>query len=72
MVIALNLLRRQSPFKLPFPGRQTTSYELLLEAPEEEADRAEAILVNEMEHAADLKVRLEVSAKRGYSWYDTK
>ena len=46
--------------------------ELLLEAPEEEADRAEAILVNEMEHAADLKVRLEVSAKRGYSWYDTK
>ena len=22
--------------------------------------------------AADLKVRLEVSAKRGYSWYDTK
>ncbi|MBR6322509.1 MAG: DNA polymerase I, partial [Lachnospiraceae bacterium] len=41
--------------------------ELLLEAPEEEADRAEEILVREMESAADLAVKLEVEAKRGRS-----
>ena len=46
--------------------------ELLLEVPEEEADRAEEILVSEMEHAADLAVKLEVEAKRGRSWYETK
>ena len=46
--------------------------ELLLEAPEEEADRAEEILVREMESAADLAVKLEVEAKRGRSWYETK
>ncbi|MBR3437274.1 MAG: DNA polymerase I, partial [Lachnospiraceae bacterium] len=46
--------------------------ELLVEAYEEEADRVEEILVREMEHAADLRVRLEVEVKRGYSWYETK
>ncbi len=46
--------------------------ELLVEAYLDEADRVEEILVREMEHAADLKVRLEVEAKRGYSWYETK
>ena len=46
--------------------------ELLVEAEQDEADRVEEILVTEMEHAADLKVRLEVEAKRGYSWYETK
>ncbi len=46
--------------------------ELLLEAPEEEAERAEEILVSEMENAAQLKVKLEVEAKQGKSWYETK
>ena len=46
--------------------------ELLVEAYEEEADRVEELLVREMEHAAELRVRLEVEAKRGYSWYETK
>ena len=46
--------------------------ELLIEAPEEEADQAEALLIREMEKAADLKVKLEVSSERGCSWYDTK
>ena len=46
--------------------------ELLVEAPLEEADRAELILTEEMENAASLKVRLEVEAKRGASWYDAK
>ena len=46
--------------------------ELLLEAYLEEADRVEEILVREMENAAALSVRLEVEAKRGNSWYETK
>ena len=46
--------------------------ELLVEAYGEEADRVEELLVREMEHAAELRVRLEVEAKRGYSWYETK
>ena len=46
--------------------------ELIVEAYEEEADRVEEILVREMENAAKLEVHLDVEAKRGYSWYDTK
>ncbi len=46
--------------------------ELIVEAYEEEADRVEEILVREMENAANLEVHLDVEAKRGYSWYDTK
>ena len=46
--------------------------ELLVEAELSEADRVEEILVSEMEHAAELRVRLEVEAKRGNSWYETK
>ncbi|MBP5294507.1 MAG: hypothetical protein J6Y95_02165, partial [Lachnospiraceae bacterium] len=46
--------------------------ELLVEAWLDEADRVEEILVQEMEQAADLRVRLEVEAKRGNSWYETK
>ncbi len=46
--------------------------ELLLEAPEDEAVRAQEILVSEMEHAAALSVKLEVEAKQGKSWYETK
>ncbi len=46
--------------------------ELIVEAYEEEADAVEEILVREMENAADLSVHLDVEAKRGYSWYETK
>ncbi len=46
--------------------------ELILEAPEEEAEQVKELLVREMEHAADLRVRLEVEAKEGRSWYETK
>ncbi len=46
--------------------------ELLIEAYREEADQVEKILAEEMEHAADLSVRLEVDVKRGNSWYETK
>lgn len=46
--------------------------EIIIEAVEEEADFVEQILVYEMEHAAELSVKLSVEAKRGYSWYETK
>lgn len=46
--------------------------ELLIEAPKEEAERIEQLLVEEMKHAADLKVTLEVEAHAGNSWFDAK
>ena len=46
--------------------------ELILEAPEDEAERAAALLREEMEHAAELRVPLVAEAKIGRSWYETK
>ena len=46
--------------------------ELIVECPEEEAERAAAILTEEMTGAADLSVPLPVEAKWGKSWYDAK
>ena len=46
--------------------------ELVLEAPLEEADRAEEVLKEEMENAARLSVKLEAEVNRGYSLYETK
>ena len=46
--------------------------ELLIEAYEEEADRVEQILQEEMEQAADLRVSLEIDMHRGMSWYEAK
>jgi len=46
--------------------------ELLVESPEEEADRISLILKNEMENAAKLSVPLLVDVKKGSRWYDAK
>ena len=46
--------------------------ELLIEAKEDEADRVEAILVEEMKRAAELAVELEVDVHSGHTWYDAK
>ena len=46
--------------------------ELIVEAPEAEADQAAAILGEEMEHAADLAVRLTAEVNRGRTWYEAK
>ena len=46
--------------------------ELIVECPEEEAERTAAILAEEMTGAADLSVPLPVEAKWGKSWYDAK
>ncbi len=46
--------------------------ELIVEAPENEAKRACAILKEEMEAAASLRVKLAVDVHTGTTWYDAK
>lgn len=46
--------------------------ELIVEAPEGEADKAAAILKEEMEAAASLTVKLAVDVHIGRTWYDAK
>lgn len=44
--------------------------ELLIEAYEDEIRQVEGILAQEMEHAADLAVKLEIDMKHGKDWYE--
>lgn len=46
--------------------------ELLVEAPKEEAEQVSQIIQEEMEHAADLSVALEVDMHTGSDWYEAK
>ncbi len=46
--------------------------ELIIEAPEDEAEKAKQILCEEMENAVSLTVRLSVDAHIGKTWYDAK
>ena len=46
--------------------------ELLVEAPSGDADRAAAILSEEMTAAADLSVKLETDCHTGTDWYEAK
>lgn len=46
--------------------------ELILDAPEEEAQKAAEILKFEMENAVKLKVPLTVEVRTGKNWYDAK
>jgi DNA polymerase-1 len=46
--------------------------ELMVECPTAEADTVCRLLVEEMEAAASLTVRLEVDAHVGETWYDAK
>lgn len=46
--------------------------ELVLEAPEEEVERASAILKEKMENAVSLKVPMTVDVHTGKNWYDAK
>jgi DNA polymerase-1 len=46
--------------------------ELIVEAPEEEAEKAAVILKEEMESAADLSVKLVADVNIGKTWYDAK
>ena len=44
--------------------------ELIVEAPVNEREKVEKILVEAMESAASLPVKLEVQAGNGFTWYD--
>ena len=46
--------------------------ELIIEAPENECEKAMQILKEEMENAVKMKVRLSVDAHIGKTWYDAK
>ena len=46
--------------------------ELLIEAPEEEAEEVRKILTEEMKASADLKVALETDCHIGTDWYEAK
>ncbi len=46
--------------------------ELIVECPEALAERVKALVKEEMEHAAQLKVKLVTSVNAGKSWYDAK
>lgn len=46
--------------------------ELIVEAPEGEAERASRILDEEMEGACRMQVRLQADVHRGKTWYDAK
>ncbi|MCL2507848.1 MAG: DNA polymerase I [Oscillospiraceae bacterium] len=46
--------------------------ELIIESPEEEAEAAARIMAEEMENAAEMKVRLTADVHTGKTWYDTK
>lgn len=46
--------------------------ELIVEAPEEEAEQAAALLTEEMERAVNLRVPMVAEAKIGKTWYDAK
>ena len=46
--------------------------ELIIEAPENEADKAIQILKEEMENAVNMKVKLSVDANIGKTWYEAK
>ena len=46
--------------------------ELIVEAPEQEAERVTALLRECMENAASLRVPLIADVHAGHSWYDTK
>lgn len=46
--------------------------ELLIEAYEPELEEVQTILKEEMEHAADLKVPLEIDMHTGDNWYEAK
>lgn len=46
--------------------------ELLIETPENELDRVTEIIKYEMEHAAELRVPLDVDVHYGRNWYESK
>ena len=64
----VNVYKRLKDEKLSAKLLLQVHDELIVECPEEEAERVCTILRDEMEHAANLKVPLTVEANIGHSW----
>ena len=46
--------------------------ELIVEAPEEEADIVKSLLKREMENAVKMKIAMQADVGKGKTWYDAK
>lgn len=64
----VNVYKRLKAEKLEAKMLLQVHDELIVECPEEETERVRQILIDEMEHAAELKVPLTVEANSGQSW----
>lgn len=64
----VNVYRRLQDEKLEAKLLLQVHDELIVECPEAEAEKVRSILIEEMEHAAELKVPLTVEANIGHSW----
>ena len=64
----VNVYRRLKEEKLRAKLILQVHDELIVECPEDEAERVQEILKTEMEHTADLAVPLTVDAHIGHSW----
>ncbi len=72
-IIKLAMLRVSKRLKKDCPEAKLLLQihdELLLEVSEDKADLAEKILIEEMQNAISLPVKLEVGAERGKNWYE--
>ena len=68
----VNLYRRINREKLPMKLLLQIHDELVVEAPQNEAQEMAKIVQHEMEHAMTLKVPLKVDAGIGPNWFDAK
>ncbi len=71
-IAMINIYRRLKEEKLSAKLILQVHDELIIEAPVEEREIVSHLLGEEMEHAANLKVRLLAEVHSGASWYDCK
>ena len=71
-IAMINVLRRLKSEGLKSRMILQVHDELLIEAADPEKDRVSALLVEEMEAAADLSVRLKAELSSGSDWYEAK
>lgn len=71
-IAMVNVYKRLKEEKLKAKLVLQVHDELIVESPKSEAERASAILKEEMENAYGLSVPLDVDMNTGKTWYDTK
>lgn len=71
-IAMVNVYKRLKEEKLKAKLVLQVHDELIVESPKNEAERASAILKEEMENAYALSVPLDVDMNMGKTWYDTK